>query len=238
MPDGYARILFIRDLASLDASILRLQAEADADGAPNQARVIRQAYIELLKDLERISVKYAELFTEEVRANQESSQVRPDTGLPPDLRMNTHLESDPLLALPGSVGIVNEKKIDNSPAFWWWTNEVGYSGNVGREVNGLFFDAGYSGNGVGASGSLYREHPLFRPGGPQPGDDESDGRRQPTMTIGNPIPARRFVRDTIAQLEPRWHVEVRAAVQKLDGRVLTALGEAAAIGAAAAAKRP
>lgn len=241
MPDGYARILFIKDLAELDRTILRLQAEADADGAPNQARVIRQAYIELLRDLETISLKYAKRFTTDIQDEQTHTMVRPPAQDPAG-DMNSHLESDPLLALPGSVGIVNEKKIDQSPAFWWWTNEIGYSGNEGREINGLFYDAGFQGRGVGATGAMFRDHPLFRPGGPQPDGDggltDGGGRLQPTMTIANPIPARHFVRNVIERLEPLWREEIRAAKAKMETRVLTALGEAAGIRAAAAAKRP
>lgn len=246
MPDGYARILFIEDLPELERTIFRLQAECDADGAPNQARVIRQAYINLLQTLDRISVQVAEEATARIRSIERSTRVRPDTGLPDAQRLETHLESDPLRSLPGSVGIINEKKLDDSPVYWWWTNEVGYTGNVGRTVNGLFYEAGFGGGGVAADAGQSREHPLFRPGGPQPSGgssshDELDvgggGRMQPAMTIANPIPAREFVKRGIAEVEPKWWSAIARAKADLERVVLTALDEAAAI-RASGVRRP
>jgi hypothetical protein len=158
--------------------------------------------------LAEVNIKEAEIDT----------RVRPETNGDGGPRLNDYVgESHPLPGVPGSVGMNFEPTLDANVS-WWWTNEFGYSGHIGRVVHGFFYDSGFTGRSRPDPGR-FREHPLFRAEGPQSGailDQKESPRKmakgtRPGMLIRNPIPNREFVRKGGAKTEAVWHTKVKAA---------------------------
>lgn len=220
-PGDYSAVFATVGLARLEEEAIRLSAELDADGAPAQASLVRQAFVRLLEELKtiaRTTAGQAELFIKEA---QLSTRVRPDTGGGGGPRLGDFVgESHPLPGVEGSVGINDERVLeDNVP--WWWTNEEGYSGHVGRQVTGLFFDSGFTSPSRPDPGR-FREHPLFAVG-KGIGKQGGKGTR---MTIQNPIPERRFVRDGMQRAETEWHAAIRTARTRFLGECQRAVAAA------------
>lgn len=202
MPD-YSSYLTTHGLPEVLEAVHRAQSRMDADGRPAQAQLIRRAYVKLISELEKIATETAAYGEKTIKENEVVSRVRPDTGGGGGPRLEDYVGvSRPLTAVPGSVGLNDEEPLyDNVP--WWWTNEEGYSGHVGRELVGVFTP----GNAA-PSGAEFRVHPLFRP-----------LAKGPKGIIDEPIPAREFVKDGVADAEAKWHARVRAAKRHFDGEV-------------------
>ncbi len=196
MPE-YSMILATIGLSNVEGEALALASVLEADGAHAQASQVRAAYIELLSSLSAIAVTTAAFAEEAIKDAEATSRVRPDTGGGGGPRLGDYVGiSDPLTAVEGSVGINNEDILyDNVD--WWWTNEEGYDGHIGREIVGLF-DPGH----VGPDPSQFRVHPLFTP------------MKGGKGTIQNPIPARHFVLEGGREAEARWHAQVQAAKRR------------------------
>ena len=194
----YSVVLPTIGLAGLEQEAIRLSRTLDADGTPAQASLVRQAMMRLLRELEEIARKTAVLAEQSIKDAELSSRVRPSTG---SSGLNTYVgESHPLPTVEGSVGINYEPTL-YAHVSWWWTNEEGYSGNLGMKFIGAFGDAGFS-SPAKPDPSRFREHPLLRVGkGPGTGKG----------TIQNPIPAREFVKDGAVIAEAAWHAQIRAA---------------------------
>jgi hypothetical protein len=181
--------------------VIRISEKLDADGRPAQASVCRQAIIAHRDELKTIAMEIARMGEKEIVQEEISSRVRPDTMGAGGPRMEDYLGvSRPLPRSLGSVGMNDEDELRQGGVDWWWTNEEGYSGHVGREVHG-FFEPGPSRPGAAPS----RTHPIFRPTGP----------RGPKMTIQEPIPERRFVERGGGIAEHAWHARLRASRQKM-----------------------
>ncbi len=196
MPD-YSIILATVGLSKLEVEAISLASVLEADGAHAQASQVRAAYIQLLSTLNAIAVETANYASRAIKEAEATSRVRPDTGGGGGPRLGDYVgASAPLPAVEGSVGI-NDEDVLYSNVSWWWTNEEGYGGHIGREIRGLF-DPGHD----APSPAQFRVHPLFTPmhGG--------------KGTIQNPIPARHFVRDGGQQAATRWHSQVQAAKRK------------------------
>jgi hypothetical protein len=227
-PDSYSAVLAVRDLPELRDAVYNMATILDLDGQVALASRARAAFIAFVRELELIAKQTATAAQDLILEEEAKSRVRPDTGGGGGDRLENHLGfSAPLNALPGSVGVNYEPELyEHVP--WWWTNEEGYSGFVGRVVHGFFYDAGWTG-GTRPDTSRSREHPLFRAVGPQ-GDQEHritdaqsaadyehpEGARGPGMLIQNPIPARRFVERGYAKASAQWHTRVRAARAAFD----------------------
>lgn len=198
-PSSYSVVLPTIGLAALEREAVALSATLEADGTPAQASIVRQAFIRLLTELEDIARKTSVFAEKSIKEHEISSRKRPDTGRSPSLNDFVGI-SHPLPAVEGSVGINYEPTLYNNVP-WWWTNEEGYAGNIGRKFIGAFGDAGFSSPSK-PDPSRFREHPLLRIGkGPGTGKG----------TIRNPIPARRFVEDGAREAEVIWHAEIRQA---------------------------
>lgn len=198
-PASYSVVLPTIGLAALEREALALAATLDADGTPAQASIVRQAFIRLLDELNTIARATAASAEKSIKEHEINSRVRPDSGQTPSLNDFVGV-SHPLPGVEGSVGINYEPLLyANVP--WWWTNEEGYSGNVGRKFIGAYYESGFTSPSK-PSPSEDRQHPLLRIGkGPGTGKG----------TIRNPIPARRFVEDGAAEAEVGWHSAIRAA---------------------------
>lgn len=234
-PADYSVILATVGYADMTESFLRAYDFLTADGYPNLAAALRRAFVRFTEDLRRIARDVAKLAHVEVVKAEQHSRVRPDTNGDGGRRLEDFLgESAPLDAVPGSVGINYEPLLyDKVP--WWWTNEEGYSGHVGRTVHGLFYDAGFTGASRPDPGAS-REHPLFRAEGPQrdtndfgPGHERQAPSKsakgvRPGMRIENPIPERRFVREGAAAAEAAWHSQIATARARFDREADRILG--------------
>lgn len=229
--DDYSALLVTRHLADLEEQVTATVRLLDADGAAATASVIRTAYRRLVADLDGIAREIAVKAEQYIVQAEAGSRLRPN----PTGDQEPHLEdflgrSAPLPAVNGSVGI-NDESVLYDNVSWWWTQEEGYAGHVGRTIVGFFFDSGYS-NPAAPDPARFREHPLFVPGGAQrstyadlgfdggAGPRGGSGRR---MTIENPIPARHFVRDGAEKAATEWHARIRRARAQFDAAIAKAL---------------
>jgi hypothetical protein len=193
-PTDYSMVFTTVRFADVTAVFVRTYEMLDAAGYPDIAALLYKEYNRFREQLKQIARTVAVVAHDQIKDAELSSRVRPaPTGDP--VSLNDFIgESAPLDAVPGSVGVNYEPVLEDN-VDWWWTQEEGYSGHVGRQVTG-FFQPGRVAPDPGQS----RTHPLFQATG-----------RGPTMTIANPIPERRFVRDGGRTAEAKWHAEVRAA---------------------------
>lgn len=210
-PAAYSEVLATIGLAGLEAEAIQTARVLEADGTPAQASIVRQAFLRLLTELEGIAVIISRQAEAAIKEKERTSRVRPD-GARGDSLNDYVGESHPIPGVEGSVGINYEPKLENG-ASWWWTNEEGYRGNLGRKFIGAFQDAGYSGGSRPNPGE-FREHPLLTIG-----KVKNSGKG----TIRRPIPARRFVRDGANDVKPEWHKQVQAARRRFMGEVERAL---------------
>lgn len=225
---AYSALLVTEDFAGLQARFIQNYDLLEAGGYPNLAQLLRSAFFRFRTDLEEVARETAKKAALYIREEEVRSRVRPDSGGGLDgIRMEDYLgESAPLSAVPGSVGINFEPSLyDNVP--WWWTNEEGYSGHIGRVVHGFFYESGFTNASAPDPGSS-REHPLFRAEGPQRDSNSfgpDHGRQSPRlggrgerpgMRIENPIPAREFVRLGLARAEGEWHAGFARAKARFD----------------------
>lgn len=219
---AYSAVLATKGLADLEAETIKTVEFLRADGTPAQAQVVAHAYERLLtrlKEIARETAVHAEAY---IREEELASRVRPNPTNSGEASLQDDLgQSRPLDAVEGSVGINYEPVLyDTVP--WWWTQEEGYSGHIGRVVHGFFYSAGFTGASA-PSQAEFREHPLFRAEGPQrdsnsygPDHDLQSPRKglkgeRPGMRIERPIPARRFVQKGAQRVENEWHAKVRRA---------------------------
>lgn len=230
-PDDYSALLVTQHLADLEEQVTATVKVLEADGAVATASVIRKAYRRLIAELDVIAREIAQRAQQYIIEAESHSRLRPNPTGDVEPQLEDYLgRSAPLPAVNGSVGINDESVLYNN-VDWWWTQEEGYAGHVGRQVVGFFFESGFS-NPAAPDPSRFREHPLFMPGRAQrsayadlgfdggAGSRGGSGRR---MTIENPIPARHFVRDGVQKAEAEWHVRVQRAKGHFDAAVTKAL---------------
>lgn len=204
----FAYYLFAEDLPELLGALNTEEAELRKYGHNALADKLLKAYGELMADLEYLSLTVSGAGTVALRESERTTRVRPDSlgdGAP---RLEDSLVAEPLSELPGSVGIANEELLDQDVP-WWSTNEEGSSARVGGHIFGLFYSGGFGSASAPNSGE-FRQHPIFNPTieeGAAPG------------VIRNPIPARRFIRDAIPEIEQAWMRGFKAAKAKFDAVV-------------------
>jgi hypothetical protein len=228
--DEYSAVLFTRGLADLEAEVYKTIEFLIADGTPTQAVIIRQAYERLLVDLRSLAVEVAVKAEQWIKEAELHSRLRPRgaEGTPNqdfETIQDWLGQSHPLPGVEGAVGINAEPPLyDNVD--WWWTQEEGYAGHVGREVKGYFYDAGYSGP-VAPDPARFREHPLFAAGKGPSGTGGPRGGKGRKMTIQNPIPARHFVREGVLKAETEWHRLHAQARRRFDRELARIFGQTA-----------
>jgi hypothetical protein len=183
--------------AAADATETRLRAEGNVIAAD---RVLR-AYIALRDGLIALAARLSARGTETLKRQEEESRVRPDTLGQGGPRLEDYLTVEPLLAIPGSIGIANETLLD-AHVPWWVTNEVGSSARVGDKLFGVFTGPGQE--EARPDGGERGVHPIFEP--------RSSGEFRGSGIIENPIPARYFVRDAVAVIQAEWHAGFGALV--------------------------
>jgi hypothetical protein len=231
--DAYSVILVKRGTAAVAEEVTRIEAMLEATGHRARAVLLRSAYVDYVDELRVIAREVAQLAHRSIVEEEKRTRVRPDTHDPSAEGGNERLEtwlgySDPIPELPGSVAVNDMRKLDRHVP-WWWTNEAGFSGHIGRVVHGFFYDAGFTGASR-PNPAEFREHPLFRAEGPQRESGfRKDGKlpprstpkgTRPGMLIKNPIPERRFVRRGAEIAEREWHSRVQrvrsAFIAKVD----------------------
>lgn len=187
-PDDYSWPLTTVGLHVLEREAIELSKVLDADGAHAQASTVRTAFFDLLHELKGIAVTIAAKAEVEIVAQEQATRVRGSggQGRPLDDKLGV---SEPLTAVEGSVGVNYEPDLVD----WWWTNEEGFAGHVGRKIFG-----------------------VFEPSHTRPGFSSGDTSFTPTKSGGKgeihrAIDPRWFVRDGGARAENEWHALVQAA---------------------------
>lgn len=227
--DDYSSFVYVDDLDVLERAAYQLIDFYVADGTPALAKLVEDAYKRFLAQLESIARDTAKNAEVLIVKEEQDSRVRPDTQGDGGPRMEDFLgRSSPVPGLEGAVGINDERPLEaNVP--WWWTNEEGYSGHIGREVKGYFFDAGFT-NATAPDPAYMRhpaggEHPLFM-SAKEAGDLYGDlgfhdagagprGGKGRRMTIHRPIPARHFFDKGYDKAADQWQAQVDQAKARL-----------------------
>lgn len=209
----YAFYLFVKDLPELVVATNNLEVRLREQGRPIAADRLLRAFATLEEDLQALSIKAATKATDLLRESERSTRVRPDTQGLGGPRLEDSLEADPLVVLPGSVGVANEELLDRVVP-WWITNEVGSSARLGDKLFGSFFGDG--GDSQPPDASQFREHPLFAPGPAESGAGVG--------VIRNPIPARRFILDSLPAIEAEWRAGFSVVKRRFDEELKIVLG--------------
>jgi hypothetical protein len=217
MSDAYAYYIYAEELPELFGAVSREALILRREGHAALADRLLKGYAVLLEDLEYVAATVAGGGTVTLIESERKTQVRPPTLGAGGPQLEDFLQCDPLEALPGSVGVANEDVLDAGVP-WWPTNEEGSSARVGGTVFGSFFGAG-GGSGAAPDPGQFREHPIFKAG---------EGFSPGLMTIENPIPARRFIRDAIPDIDAQWFRGFEAAKGKLEDVITSVFVDLAA----------
>lgn len=204
----FAYYLYAEDLPELLVALNAEEAELRKYGHTALADRLLKAYGQLMADLEYLSLTVSGAGTLALKESERRTRVRPDTLGDGGPRLEDSLVCQPLQELPGSVGVADEELLDQRVP-WWSTNEEGSTARVGGHIFGEFFSGGL-GSSAAPDASQFRQHPLFQPGveqGAGPG------------VIRHPIPARRFIRDAIPEIEQAWMSGFKAAKARFDAVV-------------------
>lgn len=195
-PNDYSMIFTVVGFAALTKMAYDFERFLIADGTPNEAVLVMAALAKLESQLIAIADETAILAREAIQDYEVATRVRPDTGGGGGPRLNDFIGvSASLTAIPGSVGVNHEPTLEDNGVEWWWTNELGYAGHLGRRFIGAF-------EGTRPDPNRRQEHALLTIGrGPGSGKG----------TIREPIPEREFVRKGGRHAEAIWHGKVRAA---------------------------
>lgn len=216
LAEQYVSTPIVIGLPEIEANTQALIASLKVRGLSAEATLVERALINLWKQLEEISVLFAKRSQQAVIDEEQTTRVRPDSGDPKG-QMRDYLRCGLIPGVPGAFGFVDQDYLANSPVFWWWTQEIGYSGNVGKELHGWFFDSGFT-NPTYPNPEQSREHPLFG----------STGDTGPPMTILNPIEERRFALHALEKIQGEWEGAVLRAAAQFELERDAALAAAAA----------
>lgn len=213
-PNDYSMLLNTVGYSKFVERAIYVEEILRADGEVAQASRVRRALQRLEVDLNEAAKTVARMARVEIRRAERQSRVRPDTGGVGGKRLANFIGvSLPVPRLPGTV-FVNDEKLLEENVPWWWTNEEGYSGHIGRKFIGAFYESGWrSPTAPNPQDGGGRTHPLLQIGkGPNTGKG----------TIKEPIPERRFVERGAAVAAVEWHRLVRAAKERFMAEVTAA----------------
>lgn len=226
MSDLYAYYIYAKELPELYGAIAREAIVLRREGHALLADRLTKAYETLVKDLEYLSASVAGAGTLTLIDTERRTRVRPDSLGGGGPRLEDYLQCDPLAELPGSVGVANEEVLDAGVP-WWSTNEIGSTARIGGHIFGLFYGSGF-GSSSAPNPAEFRQHPIFEAttvSGSGPG------------VIEAPIPARRFIRDAIPEIDAVWLRGFGAAKAKLEAALTSVFAEVAKQRAAQKADR-
>jgi hypothetical protein len=196
-PNDYSMVFVLVGWSELVKSALTLISRLQADGRPAQATLVKTAFLELQSKFKAISRTSAGVAHREIREHEENSRVRPDTQGRGGPRLGRFIGvSTPFDRVPGTVLINNERVLEDEGVSWWWTNEEGYSGHIGRRFIGSF-------DGTRPNPSEFRTHAVL--------DMRKGAKNRAKGEIKEPIPERKFVREGAEVAEQDWHAQMRAA---------------------------
>jgi hypothetical protein len=233
----WQRVFAIEDVALTHDKFVTAMELAERLG-PQAGRTLAQlraAHSAFTSDLDALARSTARVATVEMRNFERATQVRGGTGRSPHLRV--YLTARPLRPASGSVGVGDEAVLNRAvnpmtPRYgsYWRAQEFG-TGNVGaawepkvpsqigRELRGYFFAAGYRDPEVPRA--IYRggggPHPLFLPGRPQDFGPRTRGGIGPRGGVGGrgvisvEIKGRHFIRDGANEAERFWLAEIARA---------------------------
>lgn len=198
---NFAYYYFVEDLPEVRAQLKIRATRLRELGWPVEADLIDAAFDKLVISLDDLAAEVAVRGTEIVKDKEQDSRVRGDTGGRGGARLETYLDAQPLSdLLPGSVGLVENDEMDASVP-WWSTNEEGSTARIGGVLHGVFEPGD-----APPDATLFREHPLFQP-------LQTGGG---TGVIRNPIPARRFVEDSIPEIKVIWETKFAQLKARLE----------------------
>lgn len=211
----YAYVLFPRDWTTLTAAISELAARYRRLKRPEAALIVERAWSAARAEQLALGREIAVLATDALRRSEKGTRVRPDTEGGGGPRLGDYLRADVMPhqdLLPGSVGVANEEELD-AHVPWWTTNEIGSTTLIGRRIFGLFY-----GGDENAPPNMdqFREHPLFTPA------PSAAGAGQGVIEHG--IPARRFIRKALPEIDRAWHAGFDAIKARLVGELSRAAG--------------
>ncbi len=207
--DNYASFCFVEELPELLADVNALEARLRLAGNGVGADRVIRAYSQLKTDLTAMGAAMAVRATEILRRHEHDSRVRPDTLGGGGPALEDYLVCEPVPTFGGmswgSIGVANETLLD-AEVEWWWTNEEGYTGHVGRVLYGTFEPGG-----APPDASEFRQHPLFEPS------------RGASGVIRNPIPARRFILHALPDIGAEWHTAFDAVKATFSAEIAAAM---------------
>lgn len=188
-----------------------------------QAELVAVAYREFQIALRLVASQTATLANSLIiEKYHQSASGRPPTGSPPHLEEALPTSEAVQTPLPaGVVGIVKLDALEEFP--YWKSQEFGREQNF--DIRGWFFGTGFQG-AFAPDPSMSGEHPLFRP--------SSTGR---TMHVVNPIPERRFIRETVKDAHAFWRAEMEGVAADAVLKLRAIQGEAIAVGAISRGRR-
>jgi hypothetical protein len=190
--EDYAYYLYARDLPALVQSVTLEEARLRRTH-PLLADRLLKAFGDLVGELKVLAAQISGAGSLKLQEKERDTRVRPDTQGGGGPRLEDSLKADPILELPGSVGIADEQLLDRNVP-WWTTNEEGSSARLGGRLMGLFYSSDFA-SGAAPDHSEFRVHPLFEAG------SFPDGGMG---VIQRPIPARRFIQKAIPDVEAAW----------------------------------
>jgi hypothetical protein len=209
MPAGYYQVFFIRrdHVQRLFGDLLEARSRFLAAGATAQATEVARVFAATQAEFKQIERDITALATQRIRDKINQSAKRPAGGASGEMASNVLCEPIPSYPSIAGVGIAKFSELDKtvnpnrtSQTPYWRAQEYGYAGAVGRELHGLYFNAGFAGRGVPANPADFRVHPLFRA-----------MAKGPPMKIRNAIQARHFLRDGAGEAEAAWRLRIRVA---------------------------
>lgn len=215
----YAFIAYTEQWPQIIEEISRAEPHLRAVGRPEAANLLLNAYGQLRDDLQQLGAQAAVAGTLTLRQMERMTRKRPDTGGGGGSRLEDALYVREVNAgglFPGSIGIADLDVLD-ARVEWWWTQEIGYSGHVGRRIYGTF----YGGAGAGPPDpGQFRQHPLFQPEHPVFRADTASGLAG-FGVIERPIEARRFIEASVKVIDRDWREKFETIRGRFESRLQT-----------------
>lgn len=212
-PNNFSTVFVVRGFAAFEGEVTQTIATLEAMGHPERAKVVKSAYRRYVMRLEDISEEVAAVARTEIVEAERASRIRDDTMGEGGARLEDHIGfSEPYYVVPGTVLVNDEQELEDNGVEWWWTQEWGYSGHVGREIHGFFHDPGFA-RASWPNPTQSGDHPLFTATGENTGG---------TGTIERPLTARGFTQEGAHHAEAEWHALIHQARRDFMGELARA----------------